>query len=92
MTATFFGTAIDWIGARSTSGGRANVYLDGAYQTTVDMYAGLNQFRQVLYSASGLPLEEHVLRIETVTSRNARSAGYTVWVDRFDVTGELTGP
>ncbi|TLM75321.1 MAG: hypothetical protein FDZ70_06920 [Actinobacteria bacterium] len=92
VEATFCGTAISWIGSKTTSGGRARVYLDGVYQATVDMYASPNQFKQVLWSVSELPLENHVLRIESTTGKNAKSTGYNVWVDRFDVTGELLGP
>ncbi|TLM77112.1 MAG: hypothetical protein FDZ70_05885 [Actinobacteria bacterium] len=92
VTATFTGTGIDWIGARTTSAGRARVYLDGTLVSTVDLYAPLNQFQQALYTVRGLPEGPHSLRVEVAGARNTKSTGTNVWVDAFDVCGELAEP
>ncbi|TLM73187.1 MAG: hypothetical protein FDZ70_07875 [Actinobacteria bacterium] len=91
VTATFDGTGIDWIGARTTSAGKARVYLDGVLVATVDLYSNANRFGEVLYSVSGLDNGPHTLKIECFGSKNPASAGTNVWIDAFDVTGELTG-
>ncbi|TLM67721.1 MAG: tandem-95 repeat protein, partial [Actinobacteria bacterium] len=92
VTATFYGTGIDWVGARTTSAGRARIYLDGALVATVDLYASNNRFGEVLYSVSDLPEATHTLRIETTGSKTSASTGTNVWIDCFDVQGELTAP
>ncbi|TLM70150.1 MAG: tandem-95 repeat protein, partial [Actinobacteria bacterium] len=92
VTATFTGVGIDWIGAKTTSSGKARVYLDGALVATVDSYSNVSRFGEVLYSVSDLPEGAHVLRIETTGSKASASTGTNVWIDGFDVQGELTAP
>ncbi|TLM76850.1 MAG: hypothetical protein FDZ70_05985 [Actinobacteria bacterium] len=87
---SFNGTGIDWISARTTSAGKAKVYLDEVLVATVDLYRSPNLFQQTVYSVSGLDNGPHTLRIVNAGGKNPSSSGIRVWVDRFHVTGTLS--
>lgn len=91
VTVPFDGTSIDWIGAKTSSGGKADVYLDGLWMGTVDQYSALNRFRQTLFVSGDLAPGAHSLQVRGTGLRNPRSIGYNTWVDAFRVTGTL-GP
>ncbi len=44
---TFTGRAVAWITLKSPARGKAAIYLDGVYQTTVDLYASATQAQRV---------------------------------------------
>jgi predicted amidohydrolase len=81
----FTGSAVRWIGYRDEWSGRANVYLDGTLQATIDTYCSPSQAQSVLWGATGLSGEGHTLTIEAVGTHNASSGGAWVWIDAFDV-------
>jgi len=83
---TFTGTSVKWIGYRDQWSGKAQVYLDGSFQATVDAYASSAQAQSVLYSATGLSASSHTLTIKMTGNRNKRSGGTWVWVDALEVT------
>jgi len=85
-TFRFTGTGVQWIGLQDPWSGRAEVYLDGQRQGTIDTYSPGTQAQAVLYSLSGLPDAAHTLKIVVTGTRNASSGGSWVWVDAFDVT------
>ncbi len=82
----FKGSAFAWIGNRGPSYGKAEVYIDDTYVSTVDLYAASTQFRQRLFSRSGLSTGTHVVRIRTLGLKAAASSGTTVSVDAFDIS------
>lgn len=92
VSVPFSGTGIAWIGSRSTSAGKARVYLDDVLVATVDTYRSPNLHQQVLWSRSGMADGPHTLRVEATGMRNPRSIGYNIWADAFDVIGVLSGP
>jgi len=82
-TLSFTGSQVAWFGTRSTSSGRANVYLDGKYVTQVNLYATTAVHRRILYAAHWPTNGPHTITIEVVGS-----AGHpNVVVDGF-ITGE----
>ncbi|HTT50445.1 MAG TPA: hypothetical protein VMH35_03465 [Streptosporangiaceae bacterium] len=86
MTATFTGTAVQWIGPKNTNGGIADVYLDGTQVATVDTYSPAGKlFQQVLYSTTGLPSGSHTLTITVSGTQNPASSADTVVVDAINV-------
>ena len=82
---SFTGTAVRWIGYRDEWSGRANVYLDGLLQATLDTFASPFQARAVIWEATGLPAAGHTLTIEVLGTHNGSSGGSWVWIDAFDV-------
>ena len=72
-TIAFKGSGMKWIGNKAPTYGRANVYVDGSFDRTVDLYSASPLYRRALWSVARLerqrhshradpraPLEEHV--------------------------------
>ncbi|MCL6639633.1 MAG: fibronectin type III domain-containing protein, partial [Firmicutes bacterium] len=64
--------------------GQAHVYIDGALQTTVDLYSEEYAFRRKVFTAS-LDGKPHTIRVEVAGTKNPLSAGYRVDIDGFAV-------
>lgn len=79
---TFTGTSISWIGTRNTDHGKANVYIDGVLDSTVDTY-GSYALQQVLYQKTGLTNASHTIKIVVTNTKNASSSGYFQDIDAF---------
>ncbi len=89
VTIPFFGTRIDWTATKGLVQGKADVWLDGAFKGTVDLYSGSLLYRQVVYSSGTLARGYHRLQIE----RNpTNAAGAYINLDTVQVGGTLVGP
>jgi photosystem II stability/assembly factor-like uncharacterized protein len=86
----FVGTGVRWIGARSTDGGIAHVYLDGRPVSKVDQYAPSWEAATACFQVTDLAYAPHTITIETSGTRNAKSAGHYIHVDALDVFGTTT--
>ncbi len=85
----FNGTRLDWIGMMGTTTGIADVYLDGAFHSTVDLSSSVATYQVDVWSTGDLPAGPHVVTIE----RNSGSpAGKFITIDAVDVAGSLTDP
>lgn len=91
LVANFTGTGIVWIGNRGPAYGKAAVYVDGALQSTVDLYSARGLRQQRLFSRTGLAAASHTLVIRVLANRNARSTGNGATVDRIDVINGSLG-
>ena len=61
---TFTGRSVAWVAPKSSTRGKANVYLDGVKVTTVDLYSSSTLSRQVVFSKDGLdPAVNHTLEV-----------------------------
>jgi hypothetical protein len=81
-TFTFTGTRVDWITTIGPSYGKAEVYLDGVDQGTVDLYSPTNHWQTAKsYSASGPG--QHTLIIKVLGLKNPASTGKAVIIDAF---------
>lgn len=81
FTVAFSGTQVRWIGMTGSSGGLADVYIDGALVARVNQKAR-SGWQKVLFEATNLAPGVHTLRIVHVTTR-----GKKTWttVDAIDV-------
>lgn len=81
----FSRTSVRWIGTKYVNMGKADVYLDGVFQETVDAYdgSGSKQYRQVLYEKTGLSAGSHTLKVVVRGEKNAASSGTYVLIDAF---------
>jgi hypothetical protein len=82
VTFSFTGTSVTWIGCQKSScGGRARVYIDGAFVKEVNNHRPIpiEAFQYPVFRADGLSNGPHTLMIEVVSNGN-----YTV-IDAFDV-------
>jgi hypothetical protein len=83
---TFFGSEIAWVTSKGIDRGMADVYLDGAKVSTVDLYSNLGSSRNVVFAKKGLdPTVEHTLEVRALGTKNAASSGMRVDVDAFVV-------
>jgi len=70
---------IEWWGMKQSTDGKANVYLDGVFQETVDTYAPGRTETTLNWSKSGLdPTKEHHFRIVVTGTRNPASTGHHI--------------
>ena len=95
LTVPFTGTAVRWIGSKTSNHGYADVYLDGVKQATVDSSG--SQSRAVLFDAANLPAGDHTLQIMVTGTHAPGSSDNYVAVDAIDlppppVTGEPVYP
>lgn len=61
---SFTGTQVQWIGMRTPDGGKADVYLDGAFQGTLDLCHPEEQFPVVIWTSAVLVSGPHALEIK----------------------------
>jgi len=60
---TFTGRDIAWVAAKGPGNGRARVYLDGVLKATIDLLAGTDTPRQIVFRAHWKAVGQHTLRI-----------------------------
>ena len=88
VTFTFTGTSVSWIGCRKLTTGSADIYLDGIFVKSVNLYLaagttplaqGTEAYQTTIYRVDDLPPGLHTLKIV-----NTGKGSYTV-IDAFDV-------
>jgi serine protease len=81
---TFTGTQVHWITTTGPAYGKAEVYLDGVDQGTVDLYSPATHWQTAKsYTASGPG--QHTLTIQVLAQKNTASTGKAVNIDAFTV-------
>lgn len=78
---TFTGTEVQWISAVYADSGKADVYIDGVLDATVDQYSPGTARQRVVYSKTGLTYGAHTIKIQVRSDKNPASAGYYTVVD-----------
>ncbi|BBI36652.1 CBM35 domain-containing protein [Cohnella abietis] len=86
MQYTFTGTGVRWIGATGNNHGKADVYIDGVLDQTVDTYSYDTKTQQVLYTKTGLNNLAHTIKIQLRSDKNASSSGYFTDIDALTYT------
>lgn len=78
---TFSGTGVSYISEKSAGYGRADVYIDGTFKTTVNPNSATarNLGGQTLYSISGLPSGRHTIKVVS------KDNGLYTLIDTFTV-------
>jgi Bacterial Ig-like domain len=82
---TFKGTGIDWYATKTRTSGTATVYIDGASQGTIDLYAASTTYGSKVYGSPSLADGVHTLRILLTGAKQAASTGTDVSLDRLVV-------
>lgn len=85
MTARFRGTRARLLAVRGGDRGRADVYLDGVYKTTIDQYSATTDLQYVTYDTGTIAAGTHELRIVPTWTKHPASANYVVSVDAIEV-------
>ena len=81
---TFFGSSIKWIGGKAFIGGIAEVYVDGNFQGSVDLYSAESRWQEVLFSKNSLGPGMHSIKIVATGDKNPMSHGTYIFVDAFE--------
>ncbi len=81
----YAGTDVALIGGKGGNFGMVDVYLDGVFVQTVDLYAPTPLQQQLLFQTNGVPFGEHTLSLVISTERNPASTGYRATADAFDI-------
>jgi len=84
----FRGTGVRLVARTAGYYGIANVYVDDALVTTVDLYAATTSYRTVVYTSPKLAYGVHTLRVERSGSKNDASSGRSVDVDAVVVVDD----
>ena len=80
---TFVGTGIKVYATKTSTSGRARVYIDGVLKTTVNLRSSSTSYKALVYSTT-VALGVHTLRIEAVGT--STGAGSSVNLDRIAIT------
>jgi autotransporter-associated beta strand protein len=75
----FDGTDVDLIGTCASNRGTADVYIDDAFQETIDLYSATTAYRRTVFSKSGLDRGTRTLKV-------VKTGGTYLTVDAFRVT------
>lgn len=85
-TVKFKGSKLAWIGNVAPTYGKANVFVDGKYNKTVNLYAAATAYRRTLWSVGGLSATTtHTVSIRVLGTKSPSSRGANVAIDAFDV-------
>jgi mannan endo-1,4-beta-mannosidase len=84
---TFTGTRAKVYFTVAPHHGIAAVSIDGAPESTVDLYRATRAEQQALFTSPVLAAGSHTVRVRVTGTRNAASTGTVVTADRIDITG-----
>src|ERR1035437_8173947 len=88
VSLAFKGSGIYWRAASGPDCGRADVYLDGALQKTVDFYGDYTPW-QFWFIKTGLePKKAHTIKVIVRGEKNAKSSGTAIKHISFECAGE----
>ena len=80
---TFTGTDVTIVGRKASDAGKADVYLDGVKQRTLDLYRSSTQWQAPLWSKTGLADAAHTVKVVVLGTKRAASSNAWVYVDAF---------
>ncbi|MEU4526258.1 beta-galactosidase [Amycolatopsis sp. NPDC024027] len=86
----FTGTGIRWVTSKDPSHGIADVYLDDAKVSSVDLYAAGKQNQITGYEVRDLAAGPHTLKIVVTGQKNAQATSPFVVVDAVDLLSGST--
>ncbi|MEU9398619.1 N-acetylmuramoyl-L-alanine amidase [Streptomyces sp. NPDC048242] len=66
LTWTFKGRSVSWIASRASTSGQVKIYLDGTYQSTVDLKSATTLYRQAMWTKTWSGVAQHTLKIVVV--------------------------
>lgn len=88
----FFGSGIKWYGTLNFDCGKADVIIDGIYQTTVDAYNPTRLPKQLLYSNTRLLKGYHIIKIFCTGESNDKATNCDVVVESFQYYSSTDEP
>ncbi|MBX6353650.1 MAG: S8 family serine peptidase [Thermoflavifilum sp.] len=83
---TFTGVDIKVLAKTGVDEGYADVYLDGKFVKTVNLYTSSTKYKQVIFQQTGLSETSHTIQIVVKGAHSASSTGNKVTIDAFTYT------
>ena len=83
VSLSFTGTHVAWVSATCPECGKASVYVDNVFVTTVDLYSATLDARKVVFSQSFAGSGSHTLEIRVLGQKNAAASSTDVPIDAF---------
>lgn len=77
----FYGTRAKLYAALNSNYGKADIYVDGVYQATVDFYSPTSATQQEIFDTGLLAEDDHTVKIVVLRQRNSASQGFYVTFD-----------
>lgn len=87
MHFSFNGTAVSILGVKDVDCGLADIFLDGSFVETIDTFADSRKYRKSLFSAYGLEVGNHDVRLVVKGLHSIDSTGNTINVDAVETIG-----
>lgn len=79
----FYGTGIKWVGTVNFDCGKADIIIDGIYQTTIDAYSPVRLSKQLLYINTKLKNDYHIIKIFCTGQKNDKATNCDVVLESF---------
>lgn len=81
----FYGSGATVVTNINSVYGKANIYVDGVYETTVDYYSPMLQYRKPVFQTGTLAEGMHWIRIEATGESNPATIGKWITFDALEV-------
>ena len=78
----FRGTDVEVYATKSTSSGKANVYIDGTKKASINLSAS-TKYRALVFDSPTLSNAVHTIEIRLTGTKSKASKGTSVGIDRF---------
>lgn len=79
----FTGTNIKLIGLKNDDLGKADIYVDGILEKTIDQYSATPIVQAELFSKTGMDSKQHTIKLVVKGQKNSNSTNSYVVVDAF---------
>lgn len=89
---TFNGTGARLYAAKDGSSGKADIYVDGAFNTTVDFYNAARVYQQLICDTGTLSNGSHTLKLINNGQKNAASNNYWLSLDKVEIMSGASTP
>lgn len=80
----FEGSAIRWKASKSPMRGKADVYINGVFDMTVDLYAAEEKLGEIVYVKEGLPEKEHTITIVPKGEKNTQAFSSHISINELE--------
>jgi hypothetical protein len=88
---TFNGTQTQIYAATSSYDGKADIYVDGSFMTTIDCYSATKVEQVLQYDTGVLAAGNHIVKVVVNGTKNALSKGYWIELDKVQIYGTDAG-
>lgn len=78
---SFYGTGVRYISPKESNLGIADIYMDGVKQPSVDLYSPEKVYQQIIFEQTGLPLDNHILKVLVSGNKSSISEDTFIVID-----------